>query len=188
MFGLVCNIGAEVPSYKAVPVSIILSVEFVFQVSGHLLCGVHLLQGVFSRGQYISFHLWTDISCLDDGFILFVFLHFLVISNEVSNIIITHLSLFIYFLFIINRTLKKYHSQTFVLFLFLQSCQLLGSLLELKYKRVQIISRLLIILLVHYFHELLVRVLQLLDFSLEQDDLLVSLVRQGLVGSISIIN
>lgn len=43
MFGFICDIGAKVPSNKAMPISIILSVKLIFQVSSHLLRGVHLL-------------------------------------------------------------------------------------------------------------------------------------------------
>ncbi len=50
MVGFVGDVGSEVPADEGVPVSVVLPVEFVFEVGGDLLYGVHLIECVFGDG------------------------------------------------------------------------------------------------------------------------------------------
>ena len=43
---LISHIGSEIPSYKGVPVSVVLSVQLIFEMSGDLLNSMHLVQSV----------------------------------------------------------------------------------------------------------------------------------------------
>jgi hypothetical protein len=63
--GFVCHIGAKISSYKGMPVSIVLSIQFVLQVSGNLLDCMHLLEGVLCDVENFLFHLWADVLSLD---------------------------------------------------------------------------------------------------------------------------
>ncbi len=75
VFGFIGNVGSKVSADEAVPVSIILPVEFILEVGGYLLNGVHFVESVSSYGQDLSLHLGTDVFDFDDGFWVFGLCH-----------------------------------------------------------------------------------------------------------------
>lgn len=46
----ISDVWSEISTNKAVPISIVFTIELIFQVSCHLLGCVHFLKGVFSSG------------------------------------------------------------------------------------------------------------------------------------------
>jgi hypothetical protein len=75
VFGFIGDIGSEISTDKTMPISVVLTIEFIFQVSGHLLSGMHFLKGIFGCGKDVCLHFWVNISGLDDWLVLLVFLH-----------------------------------------------------------------------------------------------------------------
>jgi hypothetical protein len=67
VFGLIGDIRSEISADEGVPVSIVFTVEFVLQVGGDLLNGMHLLEGVFGYRKYFGLHLRADVLRLDYG-------------------------------------------------------------------------------------------------------------------------
>lgn len=75
VFGLIGYIRAEISSNKAMPITVVSSIELVLEMCGYLLNGMHFLESVFGSGNNVCFHLRTDIFGLDDGFGLSYLLH-----------------------------------------------------------------------------------------------------------------
>lgn len=63
--GLIGHIGAEIPSHEGMPVSIVLSIQLVLQVSGNLLDCMHFVEGVLCDVKNFLLHLGTNVLSLD---------------------------------------------------------------------------------------------------------------------------
>jgi hypothetical protein len=59
--GLVGDVRPEIPAHEDMPVAVVLAVEFVLDVRGDLLNGVHLVQGVLGNRQNLSLHVRTHL-------------------------------------------------------------------------------------------------------------------------------
>lgn len=75
VFCLISDVWSEISAYETMPVTVVFTIEFVFQVSRHLLGGVHFLKRVSRGGQNVCLQFGTDISGFYHGFILSNFLH-----------------------------------------------------------------------------------------------------------------
>ena len=70
VIGFVRDEWAEVPPHKRVPISVVLSVEFVFEVRRDLLDGVHFVERVLGDGQDLGLHFRADVLHLYHGLLL----------------------------------------------------------------------------------------------------------------------
>ena len=70
VFGFIGDIWAEIPADECVPVSIVFTVEFVFEVGRYLLDSMHFFEGIFGDSDDLSLHLRANIFCFDDWFML----------------------------------------------------------------------------------------------------------------------
>jgi len=75
MICLIGHIWSEVSADKCVPVSIVLSVQFILKMGGYLLDCMHLFKSVLSYSDYLSLHFWAYTFVLDNWSWLFSLCH-----------------------------------------------------------------------------------------------------------------
>lgn len=79
MISFICDIRPEISANESMPVSIILTVEFIFKMGCDLLDGMHFFEGIFSNSQNLSFHFWAYAFDFNNR------TRFFYLGHEVSN-------------------------------------------------------------------------------------------------------
>ena len=87
VFGFIGDIGSEISAYKTVPISIVSTIELIFEMSCHLLNGVHFFKCWFCCVQNVCFYFDADVPRLYHRLVLFVLLHLISFKLLFSNYI-----------------------------------------------------------------------------------------------------
>ena len=106
VLGFVGDVGSEISAYKTVPISIVSTVEFILEMSGHLLDCMHFFKSWFCRVKDVSLYFDADVSSLDHWLVLLILLHLISFKLLYSNFIYIALMCFTFYFLIIFRPIN----------------------------------------------------------------------------------